>query len=197
MLSGYRLNVGGAFVVRVDDEGWITDLWPYAFPGFGLTFPASGHTATAPAYAAGTSEHARTLYESWVETMRSGEPLDVAVIRSLAPDGVVHLPNRDSGPGALLAELFGRIRSGFPDYSVALQDAFVHEAWLIVQFTAVGTYTGVMGAYPPSGHRLPSTGMGLQLVRMCTGVLPRSGCTWAPDRGCPAERGTSVTVPCC
>jgi len=159
MLPGYRVEVGGAFVATVDDEGWATDVWAYTFPGSHFTFPATGHKVSPPAYTPGDSRHARALYECWLDDLRAGEPLDIAILRSLRPDGVVQLPNRDVGPAALLADHLARIRAGMPDFTMTLHDAFVHECWLIVQFTGRGTHTGVFGAYQPSGRVLPSIGM--------------------------------------
>lgn len=145
-------------MARVGPDQLLTELWSYLNPGFSFAFPGRGIRLAPPPPDGATEAQARELYESWVRSAEGGEDFVTSIVRSLSPNGVVHLGNADVTDGTGLEELFARIAAGLRDLSIEIEDVLFDGPYLIAPFKMSGVHTGAIGMLAPTGRRLPSTG---------------------------------------
>jgi len=159
MPAGQPYTANGCAIVRPNADLLIEEAISITNPGFPFSFPPSGIKLTPPPPDGATELEARALFASWVRHAEAGEDFVSSVLRTLAPDGVVHIGNGDTGNGKTLASLFERVMVGLPDLTMVIDDVIYCDARVIVRFTMSGTHTGPLGMYPATGRVLPSVGV--------------------------------------
>ncbi len=160
MPVGAQYRFRGASVGRVSERARLSEVWSYSNVSFGFEHPPSGvQLAAPPPDSAVTAEDARALYETWTRRASAGDDYVSAVASTLAPDGVVHFGNGDTGDAEYLRQFFRGIVQGLPDLSLTIEHVLVGDARLVVQFLMWGTHLGVLGSREPTGRVLPSRGM--------------------------------------
>jgi predicted ester cyclase len=155
---GVKFDVSGAIIGRVTSELRLSEVWSYLNPGFSFSFPPRGvHRRPPPPDGAG-EEAARALYQTWLERAEAGDDFVRSLALSLAPDGVVHLPNRDTGGRESLVDLFRRLNRGLRDIEIEIEDVMFDGPRLAAPFRMTGVHHGRIGLFLPTGRVLPSTG---------------------------------------
>ncbi|WP_405586447.1 ester cyclase [Streptomyces sp. NBC_01190] len=102
------------------------------------------------------------------EAVASGD-LD-AFEEIVAADAVDHDPGPGQGPGPEgYKELFGELRSAFPDLHVEVEHLVATEDELAFAYTITGTNLGSLLGHPPTGRTVSYRGM--QISRFADGKL--------------------------